>query len=222
MDNSINLKVYNIIKDGDKEKIDAFIEQYLPFTIKVASEVKNGYIDAHNDEEFSIAMLAFHEAMSKYEYDKGHFLSFARLVIASRLKTYWKKEAKHEHDLLDQSNQAETKEDQYELVSEIKLFEEELLKFGISFENLVENSPKHEDTRIRAAEIGKKTSSDDEIMYLMYEKKRLPITLISRKFKFSIKIIKHSKIFITATALIFYNKFVLIGQWIHKKDPKFM
>lgn len=35
--------------------------------------------------------MAFSEAVSKYEEERGNFLGFAKLVIESRLKTYFEK-----------------------------------------------------------------------------------------------------------------------------------
>lgn len=221
MDSNINLVVYNLMLEADEAKINQFISKYQPFIIKVASETKNGYIDAHNDEELSIALIAFHEAMKKYEYDKGNFLSFARLTIASRLKNYWKSENRHLHEDIDQVHDIRTQDELYELQTEIHSFEAELAKFKITFEDLVNEAPIHKDTKERATDIGIKTGSDRELMFHLYEKHRLPITKISNRFRVSIKIIKRSKTFITATALVVYNKFSLISEWLTKKVPKF-
>lgn len=221
MDKQLDLLVYNMMLENNESKVNQFIQDYQPFIIKVASETKNGYIDAHNDEELSIALIAFHEAMTKYEYDKGSFLSFARLIISNRLKNYWKSESKHYHDDLEAASNYEAQDEHFELQTEIHSFEEELLKFGITLEDLITDSPVHRDTRERATEIGCRTGADEELMYHLYSKRRLPITKISTKFKVSIKIIKGSKTFITGTALIIYNKFSLIGEWINKKVPKF-
>lgn len=221
MDHNINMIVYNLMLENNPEKINQFIQDYQPFILKVASEIKNGYIDAQNDEELSIALMAFHEAMKKYDYEKGSFLSFARLIISNRLKNYWKSENRFSHDDIEVVMNQPAQEERFDLQSEIHSFEQELLKFNITFEDLIQESPIHTDTRERAISIGRKTGSDQGLMDHLYAKRRLPITKISNQFKVSIKIIKRSKTFITGTALIVYNKFSIIGEWLQKKGPKF-
>ncbi len=46
-------------------------------------------MDIDNDDEFSVGLMAFYEALEKYNEARGDFLSFARLVIDSRIKDYW-------------------------------------------------------------------------------------------------------------------------------------
>lgn len=210
----LDLIAYNLKQENNIDKINKFISEYKPFIIKTISEVKGSYVDIRNDEEVSIGLMAFDEAIKRYEYDKGRFLSFAKVVISSRLKNYFIKESRHSHELIDDNIIEEINEENEVLKEEIENFEKELLKFGMDFEILIENSPKHKDTRIRAIEIGENISKDNEIMDHLNEKKRLPITKISKKFNLSIKIIKGSKLFIIATSIIFYKKFELLIKWL--------
>ncbi len=46
------------------------------------------------DEELSIALMAFNEAIDGYDTSKGSFLSFAKLVINRRLIDYLRKKTK--------------------------------------------------------------------------------------------------------------------------------
>ena len=78
------------------ENIEYLIEKYMAFLIKTVSSFTGRYISIENDEEFEIALLAFTEAIEKYQTEKGVFLAFAKLVIVSRLKNYVEKEKKHE------------------------------------------------------------------------------------------------------------------------------
>ena len=69
---------------ADKNKI---IQDHIPFIIKTVSDLTGRYVTL-DDDEMSIALLAFNEAIDKYDNTKGAFLAFARLVIRSRLLTY--------------------------------------------------------------------------------------------------------------------------------------
>ena len=75
--------------------INTLINKYMAFIIKTVSSVTGRYVCIDNDEEFSIGLLAFKEAVDKYSDDRGAFPSFARLVISSRIKNHLVKENKH-------------------------------------------------------------------------------------------------------------------------------
>lgn len=80
----------------------------------------------------------------------------------------------------------------------------------------MESSPKHRDTRIRAIDISEKSSSDGEVTGFIYEKKRLPIRLISTKQNVTEKIIKGSKVFILSIIIVFYKKYEQLILWIKR------
>ena len=78
------------------ENIEYLLEKYMAFLIKTVSGFTGRYVSVENDEEFEIALLAFTEAVEKYQPQRGVFLAFAKLVIISRLKNYVEKEKKYE------------------------------------------------------------------------------------------------------------------------------
>ena len=221
MKNELGSIISNLDFEKDKEKINLLIENYQPFILNTISNLKNEYIQVENDEEFSIGLMAFTEAMQRYDYNKGSFLAYAKLVISSRIKTYWKNEQKNNHCSIDEQKNNIPQSSSYEeinLQEEILLFEKELKKFRIDFDDLIDTAPKHRDTRKRAVDIAVKTSSKEDLVRHLYEKKRLPITKISRRFLVSAKIIKKSKLFITATIIVIVNNYSGILAWI--KDSK--
>lgn len=85
--------VFNIQNNGgDKE---AFIVQYQPFIRKSISSVCRRYI-TEQDDEYSIGLFAFNEAIEQYSYKKGKsFLAFANLLIKRDVIDYIRKESKH-------------------------------------------------------------------------------------------------------------------------------
>jgi len=82
--NKINTKAMNA-KD-DELKRNQFITDYVPFILKTVSDQLKRYVETENSEEYSVGLLGFNEAIDKYESSKGSFLSFAKLVIQSRIK----------------------------------------------------------------------------------------------------------------------------------------
>ena len=78
---------------ANREACNELIHEYNNFILSVTSKVI-GKFDTEHDEEVSIAMIDFHETIQKYEIGKGSFLSFAALMIKSRLIDYMRKESK--------------------------------------------------------------------------------------------------------------------------------
>lgn len=215
----LNKRVIQAIKNDNQDEINLIIGEYTPFILNTISVQKNSYVSL-GDDEFSVGMGAFYDAMKKYDPERGHFLIFAKVVITSKLKTYWTKQNKHRHISLDDENSnisLEAKQEDADLKEEIVLFEQELNKFGMDYEMLVDNTPKHRDTKQRANEIGIKTSSEQDFIDHLYEKKRLPITKMAERFFVSVKIIKKSKYYIMAVVIAIVKKFDLITNWIKTK-----
>lgn len=211
------------LKDIDTNEI---IKSHIPFIIKSITKITKRYVSIENDEEFSVAILAFNEAINRYTDDRGPFLPFAQLVISSRLKTYLQRENKNRTvqsiDYLKEEgievdgildNPVNSKDI---LIEEISSLNNNLKGFGFEFEDLIDESPKHKDTRDRAIDLSYKVSKDEELTNFMYIKKRLPIKRISLKYSITEKIIKGSKKFIITVIIIFNKNYRNLILWIKR------
>lgn len=208
MNKYIDLKVIEIRNSNNAEIVSSFIDEYKPFILNVVSDTKKSYIDINNDDEFSIGLLAFDEAIKKYDINKGSFLSYARLVIQSRLKNYWIKENKEKSVELDESiHYGKYSEETSKIKMEILLFEQSLEQFGLSMEDLVDTAPKHKQTLINLKEIGKKAAYNIIVVKYIYDKKKLPITMIAKNQGISKKIIRRSKNQILAIIVLINEEF---------------
>lgn len=207
--------VYSLQISKNKKDLDDFIRGFMPFIIKTVSDSKKSYVEIENDEEFSIGLIAFNEAIEKYDINKGHFLPFAKIVINSRLNNHYQIENKNRHLPIDEITETGVSNEN-DLALEIEEFENELRKFGMDFEFLVNNTPKHKDTRDKALSTAEKVFSEDDLMQITFDKKKLPITKIADRFFLSIKFLKGSKYLIIAILIVMKNKFSEINQWIKK------
>lgn len=204
--------------------LNSLIERHMPFLIHTVSNFTGRYISVENDEEFSVGLLAFAEAVKRYETDRGNFLSFARLVIESRLKNYVEKrnvhmkeeslEALQETGIDFSQREEEENEETERLHEEIVKYREELLLFGLTLEKLADTSPKHRDTRRTAVQTAEIASEDSETVEETYRKRKLPVRRVARLGKVTEKVVKNSKIFILAVMIIFVRKFTGLRYWI--------
>lgn len=203
----------------DIDNIDDLIKENMAFIIRVTSNFTKRYVRIEQDEEFSIALLAFTEAVEKFDEEKGNFLSFARLVIESRLMNEAKKHKQKELSLDQLAEDGiefskDEKKIDKRLEEEIQLYCDELHFFGLDLEQLADYAPKHRDTKKVAIDAAEQCSMDPPIVKTTYQKKKLPIRQVSRLTLLSEKTIKHSKWFILATMLIFVKNLKCLISWI--------
>lgn len=166
--------------------------------------------------------MAFSEAVSKYEEERGNFLGFAKLVIESRLKTHFEKKKKEAVEVSLEAMQeeglnfAEEEEEEHSdsLHEEILQYREELLLFGLTLEILADHAPKHRDTRKTAVTVAETASEDEETVEETYQKKKLSIRRVANLAKVTEKIVKGSKEFILAVMIIFVKQFPELVYWI--------
>lgn len=225
--NSAEIKIEHLrshSNEAEKPRSE-LIEEYFSFIIHTVSQSTGRYVEIENSEELSVGLMAFNEAIDRYEDGKGAtFLSFARLVINSRIRDHARRtSSKHEHVSLDAMNEeslevqgSNGQPEQGDVAMEIKLWESILGKFGFDLEELVEETPKHEDTRNNAIDLSERISDDQEIVNHMYVKYKLPITRVVVRFKTTKKIVTRSRRFIIATVVILTKNLDLLRQWIYK------
>lgn len=210
---------------AEHTSVNELIENHMPFIIKSISDVTGRYVSCENDEELSIGLLGFNEAIDRYDNEKGHFLSFAKLVISSRIKNYLKSENRHQHSSLEElvdkgleirDEYLEQKEDNSLLVEEINRLKSEISSFGFTFEDLVNEAPKQQATRQNAISLSERISQEEEFTSFMYLKKRLPIKRIVLKYSVTEKVIKRSKKFIISVVIIIDKNLGTLKNWIRK------
>ncbi|WP_374720464.1 RNA polymerase sigma factor SigI [Parageobacillus toebii] len=217
------------IQQGNKILHNQLIQQYKPFIAKTVSNVCKRFIH-EGDDELSIGLIAFNEAIEKYAPHKGgSFISFAELLIKRRLIDYIRKEAKEKNIILhtneDEENLAQTYLDTklsmdefYKQVEqehrreEIIHYQQVLKEFGIHFHDLIEQSPKHKDARINAINVAKLLVEDEEMLEWLFRKKQLPIKQLQNIAEVSRKTIERNRKYIIAVAII------LAGDYVYLKD----
>lgn len=210
----------------EEEKISKsrLIEAHMPFIVHTITQVTKRYVELENSEELSIGLMAFDEAMSKYDESRGAtFLSFARLVITSRIKDMMNKEHCSNKEIsLEYMTQTHGERIgildsslENEVAMEVRIWENIIKKFGFDLEQLVDEVPRHTDTRNNAIDLSEKISDDNEIVDYMYEKYKMPMSKIILRFRTTKKIFKRSKKFIIATVVILTKNLILLRQWVY-------
>ncbi|MBT2705952.1 RNA polymerase sigma factor SigI [Chryseobacterium sp. ISL-80] len=219
------------IHQGDAALREELIDSYKPFIAKTVSSVCKRYIH-ESDDEFSIGLIAFNEAIQKYSSEKGNsLLSFAEVMIKRRVIDYIRQQSRNQNLSFNISNDPNEEEqhrstledelslDEFRKKTEQELRREEIIQFqtilsefDLSFQDLLEQSPKHADARKNAMLVAKAMVENEELKGLLLEKKRLPIKQLEEMVKVSRKTIERNRKYIIAIALI------LIGDYVFLKD----
>lgn len=207
--NNLDIRL-KAIKNNDVCERDKLIEDYTPFIIKTASKASNSYIDVKNSDEYSIALIAFNEAIDKYDEKKGSFLGFAAMVINFRLRDYSSKTMPYQSELKENIADKSDFTERLDLRNQIELFASKLKSFNITMDELVEASPKHYDTRVRSVKMAKYIIDVEELKSNFYRLKRLPVLILSKAFEVTTKTIKRTRKFTIATTIVLDSEWQLI------------
>ncbi|RDY70247.1 MULTISPECIES: RNA polymerase sigma factor SigI [Halobacillus] len=218
-------------KQGDDDARNEMLKQYQPFIAKSVSEVCKRYIDPKKDDEFSIGLLAFNEAIQSYSCDKGSsFLSFARLVIKRKVIDYIRNEQRrvpvtsldedfHDEEQMENPLEISAAKEKFQLETEawhrkeeIMEFQSQLQKYKLSFDELIDASPKHRDARESAVQVARLVYEDEFLCSQVIDKGRLPIKDLVDRVDVSKKTLERNRKFIIALVLI------LNGDYVYLKD----
>ncbi|MBY0159520.1 MULTISPECIES: RNA polymerase sigma factor SigI [Cytobacillus] len=221
-----------LIQQGDTALNNELIESYKPFIAKTVSSVCKRYIH-ESDDEFSIGLIAFNEAIQKYSPDKGSSLiSFSEVLIKRRVIDYIRKQSKFQNlsfnggSNLEDDDTGSAIEDELSIEDFRKKTDEELRKeeilqftqvlqeFDLTFSDLIEQSPKHADARKNAMTVAKILVENDELKNILYDKKKLPIKQLESYVSLSRKTIERNRKYIIAISLILTGDYIFLKDYI--------
>lgn len=224
-------------QQGDREAREHLITAYRPFIMRAAASVSGRFVRAGQDDEASVAMMAFDEAISSYRQQGGRsFFSFAEMVIRRRLIDHFRREASRRQEvplssLVPEGEDGEAADDplvQVEAREAHRQFEEELLArerreeiwrlaqqlsaLGIRFQDLVDRTPRHRDAKERALGVAKLLASQPELCEQIRRKGNLPLKELEAVAGVSRKTLERQRKYIIALALI------LSGNYPHLRE----
>lgn len=216
MNITLEEKVMEIQQKNKSKLRNSLLKDYTPFIIKTIAQTTGRYVEVENDEEFSIGLIAFNEAIDKYRKSKGSFLNFARLVVRSRILDFLKGKTISIDSEQEISKLSESKsiEHQISLEENIKKFSQILKGYHITFDQISDNSPTHKKTRCRCFFIAKKVIQDESLVNHIKTKKRLPVTKIARLYNISKRMVKYSKKYILSLVLIYIYQLEELEEYI--------
>lgn len=221
-----------MLAQKDKRLYNNLILKNEAFIINSACKSTGKYITKLEDE-WSVALCAFDEAVKNYDFDKGSFYSFAELVIKRRLIDYYKKQSKIKKEIsLDTftldgntSNEENTMVNKqlleklsFQKDESIKLEIEELSgvlnSYGFSFFDLVDNSPKAEKTKTACGKAIRYASETSAIIEKLHQHKTLPLKDIEKNTKAPRKLLERHRKYIIAGIEIVIGDYPNLSEYL--------
>lgn len=211
----------------DSQKADDFIRSYIPFIRSEASKAVSRQCTEH-DDEYSIAMMAFYEAIMSYERFRGAFLPYASTVIKSRLIDYNRKESRHKNNISLYQETSETDErelietipdktDNFEELVDRQATQQEIQElsrvmkdFGISFSDVADNCPKQERTLKSCGDAIRYAANNKELLDMLMRTKKLPMAELVAGSGAERKTLERHRKYILAMLLVQTNGYEMI------------
>ncbi len=217
---------------NDSQKADDLISAYLPFIRSEASKFLSHQCTEQDDEN-SIAMMAFYEAIMGYERRRGGFLGYAAMLIKSRLIDYSRRESRHQGNISlneelgegDERTLEDTIADDRDIIDETVSREatrQEIMElsnvmkdFDVSFSDVADNCPKQERSLERCAMAIRYAAQDKELLEELLKTKKLPMNRLVSGSGTDRKTLERHRKYVVAMLLIQTNGYEIIRGHLH-------
>jgi RNA polymerase sigma factor len=224
----------------DEGLFNELAESQKAWMLRVASETTHRYI-TDSDDEWSVALMAFHEAVQSYEEDKGSFHGLAAMVIRRRIVDYLRTEGRHADELsvtpaafedaleeeeaggvnlavqqrmAEEADAAPDEDTASKARAEIAEMQGILQLYGFSFFDLADASPKAEKTKRSCGRAVRALVASVVLMAQMRLRRLLPIKELSEASGVIRKILERHRKYIIAAAEILDGDFPILAGYL--------
>ncbi|MBE3581199.1 MAG: RNA polymerase sigma factor SigI [Thermoanaerobacteraceae bacterium] len=224
-------RLLSLARQGDNLAREELIRKFTPFILKIASRLSGRFIRLGEDDEASIGLMAFNEAIDNFNPEKGiSFLTLAETIIRRRLVDHFRREKRHRQNIplsaLDQApgqgggGMVAGIED-YTLVAELEdrrreviRYQQDLAHYGITFADLVRGSPRHRDARERALACARVIADNPVFRCHLQEKRELPLKALEKELDTSRKTLERHRKYIIAAAVIMMGQYEYLQEYL--------
>ena len=224
----------------DEQALNALVENHKQWILRCASEAAHRYI-TDSDDEWSVALLAFLAAVRGYDEEKGSFRGFAGVVIRRRIVDYlrseWKRNAEvtvtpgaFDGELPEEDASGVNLEVQSQVAAdsmaasdedlsvrtreEIAEIQATLQRYGFSFFDLTECSPKAGKTKAQCAQAVMTLMGNPSMLEQLRRGRMLPMKELSAESGVSRKILDRHRRYIIAAAELLSGDYPILSAYL--------
>ena len=229
---SINKLALAAKTDGSQR--EALIRDHETLILKTASRSSFRYI-TKSDDEWSVALCAFSDAIDRYQPEQGDFLPFSQMVIKRALIDSHRSAASHLTEIstspfvlegideepddweksvyLAVADQSRERADR-SLSDEIEAANEMLQRYGFRFFDLTDCSPQQDKTKQACANAIRTVLSRPELKKELEKSRKLPIRALAAGSGVSKKILDRYRKYIIMAILILDGDYPQLSEYL--------
>lgn len=226
------------VQQGHEQQREEIIQRYLPFILKVTSQSCKRFVRLGVDDEVSVALIAFNEALDKYDCNQNaSFFAFSEVVIKRRIIDYFRKKKREAREIpwsvMEDENNSQDSSHQLDKITSDKAFERayeeetnemrrqeileyqrQLQQYGITIQDLVAASPKHQDARQAAFQVARLIYRNKAFQDYLKRTKSLPLKDLEPEVKVSRKTLERQRKYIIALTVILTGEFYYLQEYL--------
>lgn len=219
-------------QEGNENILNELLKMYQPFIAKCVSNVCKRYIDPQTDDEFSVGLVGFHNAVESFSPHRGSsFLSFANLVISRRViddirgnqkqfsvvsldETFDAEKMENPREVIAVKQAYKAEQDAWYREQELLDYQKKLIKYNLSLDELTKVAPKHKDARDSAVRTARILYNDSKMNRYVRTKKRLPIKDLIKKVHVSKKTLERHRKYILAVFIVLHENYAYLNDYV--------
>lgn len=225
-----NLEHIVLESKENKDKLNDLLEAYKPFIASCTQKVSGKFLQYGIDDELSIAMMAFVQAVKRYLPENGDFLKFAGIIIRNKVIDYYRGQKKHASNLIYLKTDDTETEDVLDIKASMEAFEEEKLKeerlseiaalkeklknYNISFWELENAAPKNKHTRKVCKDVIYLVMNNPILLNEVLHNKSLPLSQIEKKLGINRKKFERHRKYILTVLIIKSGDYPYLSNYI--------
>ena len=216
-----------------ESEAEQMIAEFKPFLNSSVARYSSNADSDQREELFSVAMMAFYEAIKKYDPEKGHFFPFAKRVVQARIID----SVRRSYRAGEQPISLEAEEDgrpaaessavneismrfydlqrrQEALAEEIEQFKAELSAWGITMDSLSRQSPKHRKVLETYRSAVSALLKSPDILQTIQIKRYFPVKAAAELTGLPLKNVERARTFILASIIIKMGDFDYLSEYV--------
>lgn len=209
-------------QSGQTEAREKLIQENITFIKKIVSKNITGYEEIDSRDEYSVGMIAFNEAIDSYKPGLRSFHSFAADVIRKRIIDFYRSRSSYlarNLYVLDAGNfHAAVAEgsptDQVHTRLEMELFIKKLSEYNIGLRNLLEETPRHMDSRILCLRMARIIVGEPDLRRHFLKYRTIPQKLLLQKMAINRKTVERHRRYIIAICLALLSDLETIKEYV--------
>ncbi len=218
---------------GNEKLFEEFVGRQKPFIIRCASAAAGRYI-TESDDEYSLALIAFSDAVRCYDLEKGDFKKYAGLVIRRRIIDFYRRESRRApeypvnpavfgpepddqtgdrlvgNEIAEKLIQNEDSSIRYE----IETVASELRRFGFSFYDIAGSSPRSKKTKAACRTAVRYILQNPPLAEDIRRSRQLPVKIIQENTGLPRKLIERHRKYIIAAMLILSGDYPQLAEYV--------